>query len=295
MPRQPAIPIDQPWPRIQLWMHDEATTISETHWYNSPSGLAAALTQGTALAAIRRGMLPINCFMTEVRASLENVYRDSLVQTFTGAFGNAGFVAPNSNADSIGIRLESNATVQGLYRRISYLGYVPDDAILAEEYLPGNNVAYNATLQRYMAALMNTANNLGFLAIIKNPGISPRVPVVQVTGTLGTNVCTVTTSAASLLAIGNVFRLTGVATPKGAPTLNRLWVVENIAGNVITFFLDSVLTVNVALNAGGFVMKMLKTFQPYTNSYLDGLRNRKRGGRAFLPLGRSRRRAIVTF
>lgn len=296
MALQPAIPIDASYARVTMFITTTSKTVSEVHWLVTPGTSAQdGLTAGSQLAALRSAMLCGDGKIIEVRCSLENVFRDSLVDATTADLPPTGFEPENVGNDCLKARFEGTS----LYRRIAYLGAIPDDCITKDGYVPGANVNFNKALKLFFTSLGGTPSSpnirWGFLVINKNPGVAPVCQIANMQGTAGSNTVTVQTKQAHLLANLDVVRLSRVPNASATLPFNQLWQV--LVTDATTFQILNFPTLPALLikGPGGTAQKQIKTIQRYTSAQLDGVGTRKRGGRAFLPLGRSKKKRTIGY
>lgn len=284
---QVAIPIMENWPRVTMFLSGPDTTIAESHWYFGPDDYTRAMAEAEVLAKARAKLLGTDCSILLSRVSMENIFRDSLVvdtSLMTPPTAN-GLADPRHR--SLRYRMESTS----LYRKTLYLGLVPDDTVVTSKYaengVPGWNDAKNQYFS-YLCGLKPYFAQWGFLVTDKDPGRCPVVRIIQIVNPFPGNLITFVTKDAHKLNPQDVVRIRNVGTKLGAiPSVNKLFKVNTVP-TPLSF------TVNMAPGPGaqnpvrGTAQKKQRIFAAYSNFFSRDVGFRKRGNRAFLPLGKQR-------
>lgn len=297
MARQIAIPIQGQVPRVTFFIKTNTKTITETHWAPSISGGLSNILQLAANLAISRfAVCSGDAQMIEIRASQENVYRDSLVDTTVAFLQSAGYPQENVGNDCLYIRMNSGTQ----YRKILYLGAIPDPVIAGDTYENAAIAGYDVALRRYLSRLCGAdAQNFGswgYLAVSQDPLLAPRVQVLSVDGVFATQTVTVTTAQGHGLLTNDIVRLSRVPGANIQAPVNQLWAVTTLTATTFTLQNFPGFVANFNLGRGGTSQKMIKTFVPYTDFAIEKTAGtRKRGGRTFLPLGRLKRKYTVGY
>jgi hypothetical protein len=293
----PAIPIVGNPVRMTFFMTTPSRTISESHWYATDGAdPVTVLNAGVNLAQYRVNLLASGASMVEVRVSIENIYRDSLVDSTVAFLTPAGITAENLGNDAIVIRAESTS----LYRKVFYLGGIPDGVIVAGKYDPAAAGAgtFGKDVVSYLKALQGkqgtTQGSWGFLALDKSAAC-PRCNVTSINVTTAPTVVTVTCKQAHNCSNGDLIRLSYVPNATAQLPWNQVWAVTVVNPTTVTLNGFPIQLVGYSQGIGGFLTKQQRILRPYTNLIIDSVNTRKRGARAFLPRGRSKKKHTVGY
>jgi hypothetical protein len=283
-----AIPILKNPPRVTLFMSGPNSVISESHWHVADNDIDTALGDAYALAEQRASLLGSDGKMVLARVSLDNVYRDSEVVDTSLMTPPSANTPCDPRMRNLRIRLEGTS----LYRKTLYLGLIPDGVVTASHYddtgLAGWDALRKVYLQLLCGQLTKPGSVWGFLVTSKDPALAPVVQIKTATVSASGSILTVVTKQAHALAANGVVRLKGCAVAAGlVPFLNGLYRVQSVVNNN-SFTVACKLTAATYTLARGTAQNKFKVFQRYTDYFQRDIGYHKRGGRAFLPLGRSR-------
>jgi hypothetical protein len=293
--KQPAIPITVPALRMTMFMTTPSRTISETHWY-SQAGADPSVVMAAALKLVpyRVALLAKGALLTEVRVSNDKIYRDSLVNTSSADYIPTSDDPENLGNDAIIIRCESGS----LYRKVFYLGGIPDNTIVAGKYNFINAGAFPKELNQYLQALLgkqaSTAGAWGFVALDRSSAC-PRVGVTVLSVATAPTVVTIVTKDPHGCSNGDIIRLSYVPNASIQLPFNQLWAVTVVNTTTVTLNQFPTQLNPYSQGIGGFLTKQQKILVPYTAAYVDGVNTRKRGARSFLPLGRSKKKHTIGY
>jgi hypothetical protein len=318
MALQPAIPIDRNYCRVTVFIKTPTKVTSESHWLVEPNsatefgeGIQKFDTETLAtwmadLQPLRRQCFAKDCYTLAVRASSENLYKDSAVYTGDPGQTKSGPVFPeNAGNDVLNIRMQCGDN----YRRIMYLGAVPDVAMTDDKYKSdGDAQVFDTALAEYLVKLAGksinpqetpVASKWGFLVLNKNAAKCPRVKITGITYVKGPPpILTVFCDKAHKLNIGDIVRVSRVPKVSKDFPLNQLWraLPGSDEKNFVIADFATASTDAIGNWFGGFAMRQEKTIAPYTGWSIEtNVGTRKRGGRTFLPLGRVKRKITVGY
>lgn len=294
--------------KFMMLMQGPTKKITEVHWYATASSLDNATLAATfqALAVARSAMLPVECNMLQWTASQENVFRDALHDDGVG-FG-PQVVTSNENQGNDTLPVYMQAGVQ--YRRTMYLGCVPDTIMNNDVYVPNNDLPYKGAIISYLALLTGSNPGLapggtqppantgwGFCPQLIDAATVPISTIFSLGFTAGLNTFTVVPTDAMTLAPGDLVAISKVPGVTQQFPMNQRWVVQNYAGGVVT--LQGFTPVN-PLPAqypvtGGFIKKLVRKFQLYTNYAIGQPSSRNRGSATQTPKGRKKRKYNIGY
>lgn len=274
--------------RVTLFLAGPGATVAESHYYATDGDINSAMSQGLLLAAKRVALLGSDARGVELRASLENVFRDSLAADLSSLKGPPGNGACDPKDRCLNVRVECGS----LYRKNLFLALIPDNTIQKSKYAPAGVAGWHSALDSYLFQLTGFANVQrqvwGTLVINKDQGFTPRVPIVRTGFNLDLTRLDVLTRGVHGLKVGDVVRLRTVL-GKGVvyPFSQRVFKV--VAVQTPTQF-------DLALSSGahgqapqvGTIQRQVRVFAPYSDYFLRGIGFRKRGGRTMLPRGSRR-------
>lgn len=296
-----AIPVLNKTPRLTFFIKTPSRTISESHWYSiANADLATVSAAGNALAGKRAACLAGGAEMIAMRVSLEKVYKDSLVSTLTLGFTDTGFAPENMGNDALVISCQSGT----LYRKVFFLGGIPDDVVangtlVPSPPAPSTSGAWGKNFRGYLNWLQGgggPGQAWGFLALQKGDS-APRIPILSMLQNVGPSTLTVTTNGNHMLAAGDVVRISRYPYANINQPFNQLWYVATVP-TPSTYTVSGWVTSGTApitTGAGGWSWKQIRDVVPYTQVQFDSINTRKRGARAFLPLGRVKRKKTVGY
>jgi hypothetical protein len=306
--KQPVIPIAANYVKVEMFITTPSKEVTESHYWNTvstPPDLVGALGKFDPIARARASMLPNGVYIDEVRASVEGIQGDTILNNvYSNIPGPSPGVQENLSNDCLKVRIQGLIGNVNTHTVVNLAG-IPDDCIVRGAYIsnPASCPTFNTLLTAYFTALCGAYNQLtpaapgpwGYLGL--NPA-NQRIPIVQIliTGSIPNQVVTVTTKAAHGLAQYNVVRLGRVPNASAILPWNQLWVVASIVDGfnftISGFPPVAVVTPN---GPGGTVRNMSKIFIPYVNAGNLKPGTRRRGTRTGLPLGRFRKKTTLGY
>lgn len=277
--------------RVTMFIKTPNKTLSETHWATGTSGtpksvLTAATVPG-GIVQLRANLLGNDSNIQIVRASKDNVFRDSTIAT--SHFNPAGSTSTTDPAvNCLNVRLESG----DLYRRTLYLGALPDVVIVDGKY--DYTSPHYAKVRTYLNAL--SSGSWGFLAVDKGgaPLTNPQIPIAGITANtaVSPNVITVITLGPHGLTTGDAIRISQVTGQFTRQFLGTWFVDVATATTLILRDFPTLALTPVIIKKPGFLHTLKRVVQAYDNWGTLDLTSRKRGARTFLPRGRSLNRTV---
>lgn len=297
MSRTLTTPIDNNYVRVLFWMRGGTKSFTETHWLASPStSLVDALTAANKLAKYRGPLLNSQTTIRRLRASHENVYKDS--QNLDYDKITQGNQIPGTDAANTGNDcLRLLATSDDFNRKSIYLGGIPDAVIKAESWDKSGIAGYDTAMEAYIDALVRPAKTglqWGFLGLNRDPLVCPRVEILTVVFTGGSPVFTVTCKDAHRANTNDIVRISLVPGADVNHPVNQLWMITKVSDTVFTCEMEFSAPAAATLK-GGHAMRQSKKFLQYTAIDVAEATTRQRGARTFLPLGRRKIKRTVGY
>ena len=156
MPLSPQIPIVGNLGKMVLTIRTPSKTFEEVHYCNLGSDnvdintLPNTISRGQSLANAQRACLPLNCRLLGWEMSNTSAYRNIASSNYLQGF-NPGVSTDNENAGNDCLKIRLTATSK--YRRMLYLGAVPDDVVTSDIFVPGVAANWFTNLQTYLNTL----------------------------------------------------------------------------------------------------------------------------------------------
>jgi hypothetical protein len=306
--KQPVIPIAANYVKVEMFIHTPSKEVTESHYWNTvstPPDLVGALNAFDPIARARAAMLPNGVYIDEVRASVEGIQGDTILNNvYSNLPGPSPGVQENLSNDCLKVRIQGILGNVNTHTNVSLAG-IPDDCIVRGAYVtnPTSVPTFNDLLTDYFKALCGNYGTLvlaqpgawGYLGL--NPAYQ-RIPITQIliTGNIPSQVVTVTTKAAHGLAANDVVRLGRVPNASAILPWNQLWIVASVV-DATDFTIAGFPPVAVVVpnGPGGTMRKMSKVFIPYVGAGNLKPGTRRRGTRTGLPLGRFKKKSTLGY
>jgi len=277
------------FPRLTIFFEDGKYGWSESHFYRAPvTDLHQVINDGVILARARADLLGTGPTINELRASFDDVFRDSFINVFnpplqTTLFAGGGSVPPEVTSDlpySVTLlRLESGAN----YRRSLYLSGVPDAYQLDPNAQYGAQWETNFGLWADQLAddpVNQTTGLWGFKALQRPPDV-PTFPITGITFGLPT----IITAVGNTFTVGQRIHIRLVKQTPKKPSVNGFWYVLAKTGDQVTLANSSF--AGEAYLGGGIVYDaQTYAIKPYTDVRIVRETHRKRGRPFDCPHGR---------
>jgi len=284
--------------RAQLFFNDGRMEWSEIYWKPPGTDINAALADAvTALAPVRVQLLAKGVQLSEIRVSVDNVFRDSLIDTSYANWGrgdpgqqlyNLGLAAcPKPAAPTTCLRMREESSP--IYRRIMFLSGIPDAVVIDQGNWNAANMGcppWNIAMQNWIGYLADPATSWGFVVTV-NPVMHQSV-VTGATRTNPSDPITVTTADnIPWVSVGRTFTIHNARNSGSCLKLNGRHVVASMpAPNSVTYFDPTSGPVCYAFN--GLLESVDLTWAKINHIIPDGFSIRKRGAAELAPRGRSR-------
>lgn len=291
-------PITVPTWRVTIFFRDPGSGLSwsEVYWPNGIESTDAALRAGIALANVRSNLNAPQIKTMALRASDELIQRDAYLvtpQEDNTLQGGSSLTFPDGQLQempysTVLVRQEAGS----LYHAQRYVSGILDDTIVDP---PGPNFA-SPNFAKAWAAFKNQVLGLGknklvgqtwaMLVISKNKLDTVPQPVLAFSPVVaGGSTYTITVPAVQV-AVGDIVAIRNgkwIGTPSG--NARYLVTAVNPATGSVTVIGDNA---GLIWKSGGMLVRQRRILVPITDLQVRGETHRKRGGRFFLPLGKSR-------
>lgn len=295
--------------KATLFFSDGRFTWSESYYGVGDTDLKAFVGRANALSGVRKQLLGDSVSIFLVRVSDDKVQRDSVVWEngdpgFAGGYAtaNKGQVVPPAEPpySCVLVRCEGRDPISGAvggYRKSIYMSGWPQQDIRdpVGPILSAQSFANFLAFRTYV-----TKNGWGFLAFRRNADTFGPFQVTKASslGAGSTNIAiTIDPGKANpAIAAKDVVQLQRFKAPAvgGTPgtqlSLNGTYRVDSVVGNVINIIFPGNPADYNFSTPGGTLVKRERWIVPFYDLSIRTETHRKRGGRVFLPLGKSKTR-----
>jgi hypothetical protein len=310
--------------KMVMTIRTPSKTFNEVHYCNigdTPvdiGTLPQVKKNAQALAVARSTLLPVNCTLLGWEMSNTAVYRNTIGNSYGTGYGEGATAsAENEGNDCLKVRLTSTEA----YRRILYMGAIPDLVVGSDIFSPQVSAGWYTALQLYLNLLAGKPAGPAIAPPAGSPttpfvpfwgsafqstdtGASGAYPIGDIqaltwNGTIPPNQFFVTTDVPIKALPGDVVRISKFVGANAGLPMNQLWTV--VSGSGLEYILNS-WTLPASYGGAfttqpynGYIQKVVKVFGFYDSWALQQPGTRNRGNRISTPLGRKRKKRNIGY